>query len=153
MNKLSSGVFITDKRIPGRALGSQFVYNVYAYDNDFDQNRIEDRTAGISQEQKIAFVPAQMRAYNYPNPAPAGGYTDRTIFRYFVNSDSKVKINIYDISGHLVESLEAEAKGTGYSETEWNISNIASGIYIYTIEIEPASGEKQIMKNKLAILK
>lgn len=153
MNKLSSGVFITDKRIPGQSLGSQFVYQVHAYDNDFDWNRIGDRIAGISQEQKIAFVPAQMLAYNYPNPAPAGGYTDRTIFRYFVNSDSKVKINIYDISGHLVESIDSEAKGTGYSETEWNISNVASGIYIYTIEIEPVSGEKQIMKNKLAILK
>lgn len=153
MSKLTSSVFITDERIPGQTLGSQFVYQVYAYDDDFDYKRVEDRTASVSQKQTINFVTTQMRAYNYPNPAPAGGYTDRTIFRYYVLSDSQVKINIYDISGHLVESLDADAKGTGYSETEWNISNVSSGIYIYTIEIQPTVGKKQIIKNKLAILK
>ena len=52
-----------------------------------------------------------------------------------------------------MDSLESEARGEGYNETEWNISNIASGVYIYIIEIEPALGSKQVIKKKLAIVK
>ena len=153
MSRIPSGAFITDKKIPGQLIGSQFVYQINAYDNDFDGNKTEDRTKGVSEKQTITFIPALKLAYNYPNPAPAGTYTDRTIFRYYVPSDSQVDINIYDISGHLVESLNAQVTGAGYNETEWNISNVASGIYMYTIEIQLTSGEKQIIKNKLAILK
>ena len=125
---------------------------MYAYDNDCDWGRAGDRTQGISQEQTVKIVPAPSAAYNYPNPAPAGEYTDRTIFRYYVSSDAHVKISIYDIAGRLIDSLEAEAR-SGYNETEWNISSVASGVYIYVIEIQPASGNKQIIKKKLAIVK
>jgi hypothetical protein len=153
MSRIPSGAFITDKKIPGQLIGSQFVYQINAYDNDFDGNKTEDRTKGASGKQTITFIPALKLAYNYPNPAPAEAYTDRTIFRYYAPSDSQVDINIYDISGHLVESLNAQVTGAGYNETEWNISNVASGIYMYTIEIQPTSGEKQIIENKLAIQK
>jgi hypothetical protein len=153
MSKLPSGGYVTDKRIPGQSIGTQLVYKVVAYDNDYDWNNSNDRTKGVSVKQIVKFISAPQRAYNYPNPAPSGAYTDRTIFRYYVDSSSQVTINIYSISGYLVESLEAVAKGGGYSETEWNISNVASGIYPYTIEIQPDLGERQIIKNKLAILK
>ena len=99
----------------------------------------------------MKILSAPNKVYNYPNPAPSGEYTDRTIFRYHVTSDAHVKISIYDIAGRLVDSLEAEAIGGKYNEKEWNISNVASGIYIYVIEIQLASGNTQIIKKKLAI--
>jgi hypothetical protein len=153
MSISSPGIYITDLRLPGQSLGDQFVYQVHAYDNDYDWDRAEDRTRGISPEQTVKIIPAPSKVYNYPNPAPAGEYTDETIFRYYVTSNADVTINIYDIAGHLVDSLESEATGGSYNEMEWNISDVASGVYIYVIEIQPALGEKQIIRKKLAIVK
>ena len=153
MSSSVEGIYVTDEKIPGQSIGEQFIYQVYAYDNDYDWGNEDDRTHGISQKQTVEVLRAPSRAYNYPNPAPAGEYTDRTIFRYYVASDSDVRISIYDIAGHLVDSLETEARGGGYNETEWNISGIASGVYVYVIEIQPASGNKQIIEKKLAIVK
>ena len=153
MSLLSPGVYSTDAKLPGQSLADQFVYQVYAYDNDFDWNREEDRTPGSSSKQKVKILRSPSRAYNYPNPAPSGRYTDRTVFRYYADSDAKVEINIYDVSGHLVDTLKAEANGGRYSETEWLISDISSGVYIYTIEIQPASGNKQFITKKLAVVK
>jgi hypothetical protein len=92
-------------------------------------------------------------AYNYPNPAPSDQYADITIFRYYVASDAQVKISIYDVAGHLVDRLEAEARGGNYNETKWDISHVASGVYMYTIEIQSDSGSKQLIKKKLAIVR
>lgn len=153
MSFSSSDVYMTDERIPGQSIGDRFIYQVYAYDDDYDWSNIEDRTRGISHEQMVKIALAPSRAYNYPNPAPAGEYTDETVFRYYVASDADVKISIYDIAGYLVDNLEAKATGGRYNETEWNISDVASGVYMYTIEIQPYSGSKQIIKKKLAIVK
>jgi hypothetical protein len=153
MSKLPSGEFITDSRIPGQLLGIQIVYQVYAYDDDYDQNRPDDRTQGISDRQTIKIIPAPKLVYNYPNPAPSEAFPDTTIFRYYAKSDSQIRISIYDISGRLVENLESETTTLGYSETEWNISDLASGIYIYIIEIQPPSEQKMVIKDKLAIIR
>ena len=153
MSLLSSNTYITETKIPGQSIGEQFIYQVYAYDNDFDWESAADRSRGVSQEQTVKIVSAPNKVYNYPNPAPSGEYTDSTVFRYHVSSDSHVKISIYDIAGRLVDSLEAEAIGGKYNEKEWDISNVASGIYIYIMEIQTASGNTQIIKKKLAIAK
>jgi len=153
MSFFSPGVYSTDAKLPGQSLTSQFVYQVYAYDNDFDWNNEEDRTPGISNKQRVKILRSPSRVYNYPNPAPSGQYTDRTIFRYYADSDAEVEINVYDVSGHLVDTLKAEASGGKYNETEWLISDISSGVYIYTIEIQPALGDRQFITKKLAIVK
>ena len=153
MSHLSSDVYVTDERIPGQSVGESLVYQVYACDNDYDWKDANDRSRGSSEEQTVTFVQSPSMAYNYPNPAPSNEYTDRTIFRYHVASDSHVKISIYDIAGHLVDVLESEAIGGKHDESEWNISNVASGVYIYIIEIQPASGNRQVIKKKLAIVR
>ncbi|MBM3212324.1 T9SS type A sorting domain-containing protein, partial [Candidatus Poribacteria bacterium] len=153
MSTISPGVYVTDSKISGHPLGSKIIYQIFAWDNDYDWNDPNDRTRGISQEQIVTIVSAPSEAYNYPNPVSKG--VGKTNFRYFVksNSDADVTINIYDISGSLVDTIKARGKGNSANEEEWNISPIASGIYIYTIEIQPQSGERQFIKKKLAIVK
>ncbi len=153
MRETSNGIYVTNSKIPGQPLGTKIFYQVFAYDNDYDWERKDDRKQGFSEKQVINTITAPSIAYNYPNPAPAGEYTDRTIFRYYVPAIAQVKISIYDIAGNLVDKLESVSKGGDYDETEWNISNVASGVYIYTIEINPYSGENQVIKKKLAIVK
>jgi len=153
MSQISPNTFVTDSRIPGQPLGTTIKYRVYAYDNDFDLGNIEDRTKGVSEEHTVGLIQSPSIAYNYPNPAPSGQYTDRTIFRYYTSSNAKITISIYSPAGFLVDRLDGQSQGEGYDEIEWNISSIASGVYIYTIEIQPISGNKQVIKKKLAIVK
>ncbi len=153
MSQLSSDKYITDVKIPGQSAKANFVYQVYACDNDYDWEDADDRSRGLSQEQTMEFLEAPSRAYNYPNPAPAADYGDRTIFRYYTASDADVRIGVYDLAGRMVGDLEDRAIGGRYSETEWDISNMASGVYLYVIEIQPISGVKQIIKKKLAIVR
>ena len=101
----------------------------------------------------VTFTEAPNGAYNYPNPAPAGEHGDKTIFRYYTVTDADVRISIYDIAGRLVDDLRAEATGGVYSEKPWDISNVASGVYVYVIEIQPISGTPQVITKKLAIVR
>ena len=153
MNQLSSGVYITDERIPGQSMDTQFVYQVCAYDDDFDWGNAADRSSGISQEHTVEISSTLNRSCVYPNPAPAGSYTDRTVFHYYVDLDAEVEIDIYDVTGRSVDSLKAEARSGAANETEWNISRIASGVYFYVIKTAVASGNKHITNGKLVIIK
>ncbi|MBD3184091.1 T9SS type A sorting domain-containing protein [Candidatus Poribacteria bacterium] len=153
MSPAKGDSFVTDSRIPGQSVNSEFVYKVFAYDNDYDWNNPDDRTQGASKKQTIAITSAPVGIYNYPNPAPAGQYIDKTIFRYYSSTYADVTIRIYDIAGNMVDELESQIQNGGYNETEWNISGVASGIYIYMVEIDPVVGNKEIITKKLAIVK
>lgn len=153
LNQSSSGIYITDSRIPGQPIRTQVVYKVYAYDNDFDWENAADRSPGISQEQTVEITSTSTRSCVYPNPAPNAPYTDRTVFHYYATSDASATISIYDVTGRLVDTLKAEVEGGTTNETEWNISRIASGVYFYIINIAPISGSNSVTKGKLAIIK
>ncbi len=67
---------------------------------------------------------------NYPNP-----FNPVTIIPYKIKEEAYVKIMVYDIKGELIEVLVNEVKYAGYYETEFNAQNLASGIYLYRIEV------------------
>jgi hypothetical protein len=94
------------------------------------------------------FFPAD-KVYNYPNPV----YNGTTFIRYFVNSNSRVNIKIFDLSGALVEEFNSDAPGGFDSETEWNVSNIQSGVYLARVEASSSSGNKEVNFIKIAVVK
>lgn len=150
MSAISQDLYVTDGKIPAHLVGEKILYQVYAYDDDYDWGNPADRSLGKSQEQTINIVPAPSQVYSYPNPA--GRDNGKVNFQYYVSSDADVIIRIYDISGHLVEIFENQAQGGRYNHTEWDISGIASGVYVYIVEIQPVSGEKKSIRKKLAII-
>lgn len=86
--------------------------------------------------------------YTYPNPARG----NKVVFKFMVSEKSNVKINIYNVAGEKVATLEKNNCPAGvFSEIEWNIKNIASGVYPYTLEAFSSSGSKMI-KEKMAII-
>lgn len=86
--------------------------------------------------------------YTYPNPAKG----DKVIFKFRVSDKSDVKINVYNAAGEKVASLKKENCPAGvFSEIEWKIKNIASGVYVYTLEAVTSSGKKTL-KEKMAII-
>jgi hypothetical protein len=62
---------------------------------------------------------------NYPNP-----YNSITHFQFKLPNSGNVSLEVYDEGGVLVASIISEAMNAGTYTTEWNSSNIPSGVYV-----------------------
>ncbi|MCK4813051.1 MAG: T9SS type A sorting domain-containing protein, partial [Candidatus Marinimicrobia bacterium] len=79
---------------------------------------------------------------NYPNP-----FNPSTTISYEIKEDSHAKLDVYNITGQLVETLADEYHQAGAYKVKWNASNLSSGIYIYCLEY----GDKHISRKMLLI--
>jgi len=48
--------------------------------------------------------------------------------------DSRVKINVYNSLGQLVETLVDREMESGYHEINFDASRLASGVYLYQLQ-------------------
>lgn len=65
---------------------------------------------------------------NYPNP-----FNPNTTIRYFIPEDGNVNIIIFNMLGQKVKTILNKNLRAGKYETEFDGSNLASGVYIYRI--------------------
>jgi hypothetical protein len=84
---------------------------------------------------------------NYPNPSNPKSKID-----YQIPFDGKVSIKVYDITGREVVTLINTDQQAGYYTTEFDGTNLASGIYFYRI-IAEGGGQKFIKTLKMVIVK
>ncbi len=84
---------------------------------------------GLSTED-ISESPKTFELYNnYPNP-----FNPATEIRYDIPEASEVTLQVFDVTGRLVQTLVNEFKNAGtYTET-FKADNFASGVYFYRIE-------------------
>ena len=80
---------------------------------------------------------------NYPNP-----FNQTTKIKFELGEYDNVKLSIYDMNGKLVQTLLNAKMPIGTHEIEWNAVDVASGIYIYSVE----SGNT-VQNKKLILLK
>jgi len=66
---------------------------------------------------------------NYPNP-----FNPTATIKYNTPAAGRVSLKIYDILGSEVITLVDEVKSAGRYEAVFNASELASGVYIYTIQ-------------------
>jgi len=67
---------------------------------------------------------------NYPNP-----FNPNTKISYSLKENGHVKIMVYDVLGSLVRVLVDETKEPGNYETDFNAKGLASGVYLYKIDV------------------
>ncbi len=84
-------------------------------------------------------------AFNTPIPNPASRYTT---IEYAVPEISNVKIQLYDVTGRLVESLIDEELNPGYYQIRINTQNLASGVYFCSMETADFEQVKKIILTK-----
>ena len=65
---------------------------------------------------------------NYPNP-----FNPSTVISWQIPVSSHVSLKVYDILGNEVATLVNENKETGFYETKFDGSSLASGMYIYRL--------------------
>ena len=61
----------------------------------------------------------------YPNP-----FNPTTTISFAVPVESKVSLEVYDISGRNITKLAYQNYKAGYHHANWNASGYASGVYL-----------------------
>lgn len=90
----------------------------------------------------------ESKVYTYPNPA----YGDEVVFKGYSGNSGRIKIKVFNVAAEKIYETEFDVKAYAGWQHIWNISRIASGIYIYVIEGTDTSGNKIEVKKKLAII-
>ena len=110
------------------------------------------RNAFLSLQLNVGDVQPQdtLLAQNFPNP-----FNPETWIPYQLSKATEVKIDIYDISGHLVRSLDLGWKPLGAymtpsSAAYWDGKNavgerVASGIYFYTLQTSDFAATRRMV--------
>jgi hypothetical protein len=127
---------------------NMLVYKITAVDQQGNQSLpTPDRIVIIVAVDEYEVVPSDYELYqNYPNP-----FNPSTKIGYNLKERGYVKLMVYDITGSLVSVLVNKEQEAGYYEVEFNVGNglpsvpdnLASGIYLYRIEV---LGEGRIPK-------
>jgi hypothetical protein len=98
-----------------------------------------DTTVGV--EKVTDEVPQSFTLYqNYPNP-----FNPSTTIKFALPVDSKVKINVYNSLGQLVETLVDGEMQSGYHEVNFNASKLASGVYLYQLQSQDFISVKKML--------
>ena len=110
------------------------------------------RNAFLSLQLNVGDIQPQdtLLAQNFPNP-----FNPETWIPYQLSAATEVKIDIYDISGHLVRSLDLGWQPTGSymtpsSAAYWDGKNavgerVASGIYFYTLQTSDFAATRRMV--------
>jgi 5-hydroxyisourate hydrolase-like protein (transthyretin family) len=80
---------------------------------------------------------------NYPNP-----FNPQTIIGYQISQAGFVSLKVYDITGREVATLVNESQSQGRYEVLFNGSNLASGVYLYKLQVGDFSQMKKFVLMK-----
>ncbi len=85
--------------------------------------------------------------YPWPNPT-----NDVSQIRVTLPYSARIHVRLFDIAGHLVDELTANSSGAGPFDLPWDVSNVASGVYIGIVEVE-AGGKTERAQIRIAVTK
>ncbi len=108
--------------VDSNPLSGNVQYRLKQIDNDGGYKYSENVEAKI--------LPTKYELYqNYPNPFNPG-----TAISYQLSAVSNVTLKIFDILGREVKTLVNEWQDAGYHNIQFNGSQLASGVYFYSIK-------------------
>lgn len=96
-------------------------------------------TVGVDDIQTTPV--AEYKLYqNFPNP-----FNPTTLISYYLRQRSYVKLKVYDSLGSEVAILVNSAKEPGNYEVNFDASNLPSGVYIYTLQVNGFTDSKKML--------
>ncbi|MFZ5517084.1 MAG: T9SS type A sorting domain-containing protein [Candidatus Zhuqueibacterota bacterium] len=88
---------------------------------------------------------------NYPNP-----FNPSTTINFNVSRSSYITLKVYNLIGEQVAVLVSKRVNAGYHQVKWDASGLASGVYIYRLEVEDTKDiarQNHVMTKKLLLMK
>ncbi|MBN2789560.1 MAG: T9SS type A sorting domain-containing protein [Candidatus Delongbacteria bacterium] len=99
------------------------------------------KIGGVEDEETV--IPGVTKLYqNYPNP-----FNPDTKINFILGKAGNVKLNIYNVSGQLIEKLIDEDLDSGYHSKIFKADKLNSGIYYYTLQAD----NKKITKKMVLV--
>lgn len=93
---------------------------------------------GLIKEEKVSSE--YELCSNYPNP-----FNPTTLIQYSVKAAGWVTLKVYDILGSEVAVLVNSSKESGYHKAHFDASNLPSGIYIYSLQVNGFADSKKML--------
>jgi hypothetical protein len=103
--------------------GGNYSYRLNQIDTDgsFEYSKIIEVQFGLPQKYELS--------QNYPNP-----FNPVTTIQFSLPQSGNVKLSVYNLLGEQVIDLVDEFKESGVHATNFNASELNSGLYIYKLE-------------------
>lgn len=121
--------------------------------HDTDSNGYNDTLAAVT---RVPYEPtdagetpaASFLAQNFPNP-----FNPTTTIRYGLAGRSRVRLQVFDVSGRLVRTLVDGDRGAGSHAETWNGEDgggrqVSSGVYFYRL-----TAEDLVLTRKMVLLR
>ncbi len=101
-------------------------------------------------QKQTGMIPTEFSlSQNYPNP-----FNPSTMIRFALPKQSNVSLKIFNLLGQLVtEVLNNKTFEAGYHEIEFDGRQLASGVYLYSIEANTVGGKQYIATKKMLLMK
>ncbi len=150
-DQLTTGAFKLEKDKPVEIIGAFIVgrgndnINSIIVGRDIVRRAIREYKNNFASMTYTPPPPLPVTDYklyqNYPNP-----FNPKTTIRFEIPRDGLVTIKVYDILGQQVAVLLNEFKTEGRYEVEFDTGgNIASGVYIYRMDVNEFSESKKMI--------
>ena len=126
-----------------------YFWQVQAVDNSYlgsifsEESQFSISNSLVSSEQNLNLPITFELFQNYPNP-----FNPSTNIEFSVPKTGFVTLTVFDITGRLVGALVNEQKTTGKYTVKFDARNLASGLYIYRLQV----GNTMITK-KMTLIK
>lgn len=136
---------------PGNPIGNGVAFGRYYYADKlgsgmFPADTMFVKLRGFStavQENKLAAVPEKFVLHqNYPNP-----FNPETTISYELPKSAFVSIEIYDVTGRLVETVVNGKQSAGKHTIKFSAERLSSGVYFYRLRVD-----KNILATKKMIV-
>ena len=93
----------------------------------------------------------------YPNPAIVSDATAGATIKWLTGESGQADIKIYNMAGEMVRGISTSI-GAGMSGIIWDLKSsggdeVSSGLYVVVIYVKKDSGESEIKKIKMAVMK
>ncbi len=108
-----------------------------------------DGTFNYSSEIEVEVGVPQLfnLSQNYPNP-----FNPSTTVKFALPFESKVTVQVFAVTGELVETIYNGQLGVGYHQFDWNASRFATGMYIYRMSAQSLVNDKTFNSVKKMML-
>jgi len=109
------------------------------FDGSFSYSNVVEVEVGVPATFSLS--------QNYPNP-----FNPSTKINYSIPVDSKVTLELYDITGQKVSTLFSGDVKAGYYNFDFAAGNLASGVYIYRLSASSLTDGKTFVSSKKMML-
>ena len=76
----------------------------------------------------------------YPNP-----FRDQIHIEYSLAEESKVRLEVFDVLGKVIEILDEQVLNPGNYSTKWDASSQSEGTYFLKLTTEESSAMRKII--------